>query len=61
MKTSIISIISSILSISSPNPKFSEVCDKPKMVTCDSTRPCPIGSKCIIIYGKAGLCVLTDN
>ena len=65
MKFSIGPILSSILSITSPiNSKLSEVyvCEKPKpkpkMITCDSKNPCPFGSKCVIIYGKSGLCVL---
>lgn len=56
------SLITYFLSINKPiNNNFCEVYidKKPKrMVKCDSNYLCPPGSKCIIVYGKTGYCVL---
>ena len=62
MNLNFISLIASFLSMNNPiNKNLGEVYIepiKPRMVTCDSNYLCPPGSKCIIVYGKTGYCVL---
>lgn len=39
----------------------SEIDSRPIMVACGpNLPPCPHGSMCIKLYGKEGICVLTD-
>lgn len=56
MKLSFISAFSFI-----PSLMFKEAYSENVMVICDLKSPCPIGSRCIKVYGNSGICVLTKD
>ena len=65
MKLNIPSIITSLCLSCNPmkheySYAFEYATTQRRMVVCDYDNPCPFGSKCIIVYGREGFCVLTE-